>query len=73
MIRDDVYLYSFINDSLEKYSHIVFNPNIENFRNFPKYLNNVKKRDKIAIFCTGGIRCEKTSYYLYFLFFASGL
>ena len=40
------------------------NPNIENFRNFPKYLKKIKKDNKIAIFCTGGIRCEKTSYYL---------
>ena len=40
------------------------NPNIENFRNFPKYLKKVKKNNKIAIFCTGGIRCEKASSYL---------
>ena len=40
------------------------NPNIENFRNFPKYLKKVKKYNKIAIFCTGGIRCEKASSYL---------
>ena len=40
------------------------NPNIENFRNFPKYLKKVKKDNKIGIFCTGGIRCEKASYYL---------
>jgi len=40
------------------------NPNIENFRNFPKYLKKVKKDNKIAIFCTGGIRCEKASSYL---------
>ena len=39
------------------------NPNIENFRNFPKYLKKVKKNNKIAIFCTGGIRCEKASSY----------
>jgi len=40
------------------------NPSIENFRNFPKYLKKVKKDNKIAIFCTGGIRCEKASSYL---------
>ena len=40
------------------------NPSIENFRNFPKYLKKVKKNNKIAIFCTGGIRCEKASSYL---------
>ena len=40
------------------------NPSIENFRNFPKYLKKIKKDNKIAIFCTGGIRCEKASSYL---------
>ena len=40
------------------------NPNIVNFRNFPKYFKKVKKNNKIAIFCTGGIRCEKASSYL---------
>ena len=40
------------------------NPNIENFRDFPKFLKNFDKRDKIAMFCTGGIRCEKASMYM---------
>ena len=40
------------------------NPNIKNFRDFPKYLKNIKKKTKIAMFCTGGIRCEKASIYL---------
>ena len=40
------------------------NPNIVNFRNFPKYFKKVKKNNKIAIYCTGGIRCEKASSYL---------
>ena len=40
------------------------NPNINNFRDFPKYLNKLKKDKPIAMFCTGGIRCEKTSVYL---------
>ena len=40
------------------------NPNIENFRDFPKFLKNFNKRDNIAMFCTGGIRCEKASIYL---------
>jgi len=40
------------------------NPNIENFRQFPKYLNQFKKSENIAMFCTGGIRCEKASAYL---------
>lgn len=40
------------------------NPNIDNFRDFPKYLNKLKKDKPVAMFCTGGIRCEKTSVYL---------
>ena len=40
------------------------NPNVNNFRDFPKYLNKLKKNKPVAMFCTGGIRCEKTSVYL---------
>jgi len=40
------------------------NPDINNFREFPKYLNKLKKNKNIAMFCTGGIRCEKASVYL---------
>jgi len=40
------------------------NPNVNNFRDFPKYLNKVKKSQPVAMFCTGGIRCEKASVYL---------
>ena len=40
------------------------NPNINNFRDFPKYLKKLKKDQPIAMFCTGGIRCEKASVYL---------
>ena len=40
------------------------NPNIENFRDFPKFLKKFSKNDNIAMFCTGGIRCEKATIYL---------
>ena len=40
------------------------NPNINHFREFPKYLKKFSKKNKIAMFCTGGIRCEKASVYL---------
>ena len=40
------------------------NPKVENFRDFPKFLKNFNKNDNIAMFCTGGIRCEKASIYL---------
>jgi len=40
------------------------NPNIDNFREFPSYLKNLEKDKTIAMFCTGGIRCEKASIFL---------
>ena len=42
------------------------NPKIKSFRDFPKYINdlNLNKNQPIAMFCTGGIRCEKASSYL---------
>ena len=40
------------------------NPDINNFRDFPKYLKKLKKDQTIAMFCTGGIRCEKVSVFL---------
>tara|TARA_Y100000591_G_scaffold245775_1_gene216733 strand:+ start:589 stop:1485 length:897 start_codon:yes stop_codon:yes gene_type:complete len=41
------------------------NPNTYNFRDFKHYLSTVRKNEKIGMFCTGGIRCEKASNYLY--------
>ncbi len=43
------------------------NPNLEFFHEFPKYVENHlsnSKHKKIAMFCTGGIRCEKASAYM---------
>jgi len=40
------------------------NPKINNFREFPNYLKNLNKNKTIAMFCTGGIRCEKASIFL---------
>ena len=43
------------------------NPNTKSFTDFKSYLkNNLKKAKdkKIAMFCTGGIRCEKMSSYM---------
>ena len=40
------------------------NPKVDNFRDFPIYLKNLDKHKNIAMFCTGGIRCEKASVYL---------
>ena len=40
------------------------NPNIQNFRDFPKYLKKIDRTKPVAMFCTGGIRCEKASIFL---------
>jgi len=40
------------------------NPNTEAFRQFPEYVKqhlDPKKHKKVAMFCTGGIRCEKST------------
>ncbi len=46
------------------------NPEINSFREFPKWAKKnlvdkkISKSKKIAMFCTGGIRCEKSTSYL---------
>ena len=40
------------------------NPNVKNFKEFPNYLKTLDKKKTIAMFCTGGIRCEKASIFL---------
>lgn len=43
------------------------NPNTETFREFPAYVKenlDPDKHKKVAMFCTGGIRCEKSTAYL---------
>ena len=43
------------------------NPKIKSFREFPLWWNNNKdkyKSKKVAMFCTGGIRCEKSTNYI---------
>ena len=42
------------------------NPGTNSFREFPKKFEKLKlkKNKKIAMYCTGGIRCEKASVYL---------
>ena len=40
------------------------NPKVQNFRDFPKFLNKIEKTKPVAMFCTGGIRCEKASIFL---------
>ena len=43
------------------------NPSTESFREFPEYVAqnlDPQQHSKVAMFCTGGIRCEKASSYL---------
>lgn len=43
------------------------NPNTETFREFPEYVAknlDKTKHKKVAMYCTGGIRCEKSTAYL---------
>jgi UPF0176 protein len=43
------------------------NPHTQSFREFPEYIAqnfNPQENPKVAMFCTGGIRCEKASSYL---------
>ena len=43
------------------------NPKTETFREFPEFVEkniDPKKTKKVAMFCTGGIRCEKASSYM---------
>ncbi|PWW38380.1 UPF0176 protein [Idiomarina loihiensis] len=43
------------------------NPKTDTFREFPEYVKqhlDPEKHKKVAMFCTGGIRCEKSTAYL---------
>lgn len=43
------------------------NPETATFREFPEYIKNnfdKNKHKKVAMFCTGGIRCEKSTAYM---------
>ena len=43
------------------------NPQIQSFRQFPDYVRthlDPSKQKKVALFCTGGIRCEKASSFM---------
>ena len=64
--RDDVTLVDTRNTyeiKLGKFKNAV-NPNTYNFRDFPTWAKNLEKDKKIAMCCTGGIRCEKSTAYM---------
>ena len=70
LIKDEE---TIIVDTRNNYEYIIgtfknsINPKTKKFREFPEWLekqnfnNHDKKNKKIAMFCTGGIRCEKAS------------
>ena len=60
-------------DTRNNYEHSIgsfkgaLNPNTTTFREFPSYAAkqlDPKKNKKVAMFCTGGIRCEKSTAFL---------
>ena len=61
---------TFLIDARKPFEHKVgtfknaVNPNVRHFRDFPNYLKKIKKNHPVAMFCTGGIRCEKASVFL---------
>ncbi|MGV6800347.1 MAG: oxygen-dependent tRNA uridine(34) hydroxylase TrhO [bacterium] len=70
--RDDIILIDTRNDyevAIGTFTGAL-NPKTTTFREFPQYVERLKKRlpegekPKIAMFCTGGIRCEKASSYM---------
>lgn len=68
--RDDV----IVIDTRNKYETLLgtfenaIDPNTASFRQFPKWVEDnlakVEKNKKIAMFCTGGVRCEKSTAFL---------
>ncbi len=60
-------------DTRNKYEYKIgtfkgaINPDTDNFKQFPEFVKNHlndKKNKPIAMFCTGGVRCEKSTAYL---------
>lgn len=67
--RDDVVLIDTRNDyecQIGSFENAI-NPETENFRDFPEWFEKHEREfadKKIAMFCTGGIRCEKSTAYV---------
>ncbi|MGI8924433.1 MAG: rhodanese-related sulfurtransferase [Fimbriimonadales bacterium] len=65
---------SIILDGRNNYEHVLgrfrnaMMPDVENFRDFPRWIENNLlgfKNKRIVTYCTGGIRCEKLTAYLF--------
>ena len=68
IIQKDVKIIDVRNDyeiSIGRFKRAI-NPKTKSFRDFPNKLRsiNIKKNDKIAMYCTGGIRCEKAAAFM---------
>lgn len=65
----DVFVVDTRNDyeiEIGTFKHAV-NPNTQSFREFPQYVKDnmdPTRHKKVAMFCTGGIRCEKSTAYM---------
>lgn len=68
LLDKDIITLDVRNEYERKIGYFKNSKNIEmnNFREFPKKIKklNLNKKNKIAMYCTGGIRCEKASSYL---------
>lgn len=66
--RDDVLVIDTRNDYEYVLGHFkgAVNPNTTCFREFPRFVQSIdqKKYKTVAMYCTGGIRCEKASSYM---------
>jgi UPF0176 protein len=67
--QDDVLLIDTRNDYEYDYGTFAgaVNPETDSFGDFPEYVQNEvlpKQPKRVAMFCTGGIRCEKATSYL---------
>lgn len=67
--QPDVFVVDTRNDyevELGTFEHAV-DPHTKSFRDFPEYVEknmDPKKHKRVAMFCTGGIRCEKSTAYM---------
>jgi UPF0176 protein len=71
IVREDVVLLDNRNSFEFKLGHFkgAVDPGVQHFRDFPRYIQeNVgqwkEQGKKVAMYCTGGIRCEKTSAWM---------
>ncbi|MFR0367782.1 rhodanese-related sulfurtransferase [Candidatus Phytoplasma palmae] len=67
--KNDVFVLDVRNNYEYNLGHFrnAINPDIENFRFLPKWIEenlDLMKNKKVVTYCTGGVRCEKIAYFL---------